>query len=65
MEQRIRNCFSRNTEQLDGIVEIDETFIGGRRPKMQGGKGKAIVMGMIERGGNLICKVVPNKTEQL
>src|ERR1022692_5290186 len=46
-------------------VEVDETFIGGKArnmhrekrirfaPQMQGGKGKAVVMGMLERGGKV------------
>jgi len=54
-------------------VEVDETFIGGkarnmhkaRRTKlnigMQGGQGKAIVMGMLERDGKVRTKVVPDR----
>ncbi len=48
---------------LGGHVEIDETFIGG---KVRGqGKGphpdkKTIVMGMVERKGDIITRVVPN-----
>src|SRR5437667_1122117 len=43
---------------LDGVVEIDETYIGGKpryhRPGQQGWKGnKTVVMGAIERGGKL------------
>ena len=36
---------------LGGLVEVDETYIGGYREGGQGGKGKAIVMGMVEKGG--------------
>ncbi len=32
---------------LGGAVEVDETFIGGHTPGGQGGKGKAIVLGML------------------
>ena len=42
-------------------VEIDETFIGGYRAGGQGGKGKTVVFGMLERGGNIVTKVVPNR----
>ena len=55
-------------------VEVDETFIGGKarnmhRAKrerlanigMQGGHGKAVVMGMLERGGKVRAKVVPDR----
>src|SRR5580698_4341521 len=46
---------------LTGFVEADETYIGGREtnkhkskhtPKLHGGKGKAMVVGVLERGGD-------------
>ena len=64
-------------------VEVDETFIGGKarnmhRSKrqrlsskggMQGGSGKAVVMGMLVRGGQVKATVIPNRkhniTEQI
>ena len=47
---------------LDGDVEADETYIGGKRPgkRGRGAKGKAVVFGMLERGGEVMAKVVPN-----
>ena len=54
---------------LDGIVEIDETIIGGResnkhKSKRQshkkGTKGKAVVFGLLERDGELRAGVVPD-----
>ena len=49
---------------LDGIVELDEAYIGGRRVggKKKGltgrGADKAIVFGMVERDGEVITRVV-------
>lgn len=62
MLHRLRLATQTGTfEKLGGIVEADETFIGGLARNMHrdrrgkkirgtGGSGKAIVMGMLERG---------------
>jgi transposase-like protein len=51
------------------IVEIDETSIGGFAGGTQGGRyagNKHIVLGMLEKGGELITRVVPSvKRESL
>jgi transposase-like protein len=63
MLQRIRLAMQTGTfEKMSGEVEADETYIGGQARKMNakqrgrhsgrlgtGGKGKAIVMGLLER----------------
>lgn len=59
--------------QDGGPVEIDETFVGGKfrnmhkakRPKdgSAGGKGKAIVLGMLERGGWVRARVIVDRTK--
>lgn len=58
-----------NAEKLKGVVEADETFIGGRNTG--GGRGtgayivnKAIVAGIVERGGKLRMSVIPNTLKQ-
>lgn len=43
-----------------GIVEADKAFIGGR--DKLGEDDKAIVLGMLERGGEVITRVVPNRS---
>jgi len=67
MLHRIRECFNIKEDQLSNVVEVDETFIGGKnKPNQQGGKGKSVVLGMVERGGKLISKVVEDrKTKSL
>jgi transposase-like protein len=54
---------------LDGEIEADETFIGGKEKNKhawqrtggkQGGKGKIAVLGILERGGELRTGITPN-----
>ena len=48
---------------LDGDVEADETYIGGRTTGGKRGRGapnKTVVFGMLERDGDVMAKVVPN-----
>lgn len=61
--------------KLDGIVEADECFLGGRISNMhqskraelggktRGVKGKAIVVGMVERGGRVRAEVAVERTK--
>lgn len=48
-------------------VEVDETLVGGvkRGTHMRGSAGKVIVMGMMQRGGNIITQVVPNQRKAI
>ena len=48
---------------LDGTVEVDETYVGGKRSggkRGRGAPGKTVVFGMLERDGDVMAKVVPN-----
>jgi transposase-like protein len=58
---RIRNAMTEhNPKPLNGIVEVDETFIGGKRTDVgHGYKGnKTAIVGAVERGGSLRLQVV-------
>lgn len=43
-------------------VEVDETYVGGVRPgkRGRGAAGKTVIMGMMERDGEIMTKVVPD-----
>ena len=63
LNHRIRNCLQQ-PDQLTGIIEADETYIGGRFKGK--GKGfhrdnKTMVLGLIERKGRAILKVQPDR----
>jgi transposase-like protein len=47
---------------LFGEVEADETYVGGKHPGVRGrgAAGKTIVFGMLQRGGDVMTKVVPD-----
>ena len=61
---RIREAMrGKGSELLRGAIEIDETFIGGKvRGKGKGYKGnKAVVVGAVQRGGEIRLKVAAGR----
>ena len=68
MQQRIRATMaSKEKHFLKGIVEMDETYVGGKPrrnkdddnpPKRGRGTKKVPVVGAVERGGKVIARVV-------
>jgi transposase-like protein len=69
MLQRLREACGNDLTVLHGIVEVDETYIGGKNSakhkskKLRAGRGtvgKTAVVGMRERGGRTIAKPIAN-----
>ncbi|MFZ3353478.1 MAG: IS1595 family transposase [Xanthobacteraceae bacterium] len=70
MGHKIRSALIEPETKLGGIVEVDETFVGGKaknrhadkRDGIPGptGSGKAIVAGAIRRKGNVVARVIEN-----
>jgi transposase-like protein len=72
MLHRVRLAMkTRSFRKLTGEVEVDETFVGGKSANMhkhirekkirgRGAVGKAIVQGLLERGGEVRTKCVAN-----
>ncbi|MFC0634687.1 IS1595 family transposase [Brevundimonas balnearis] len=74
MQQRIRAAMlTAEGDLLQGIVEVDETYVGGKprkgnrrdddKPGKRGrGTSKAAVVGAVERGGRVIARVADDLT---
>ena len=68
LNHRIRVMLTdKSFTQLTGTVEVDETYIGGvegnkhanKRSEKKGLTGKTMVLGAVQRGGNVKLKVIP------
>ena len=58
--KQVRTLMLESGNPLSGIVETDETYIGGRqRGKDITVQDKAVVFGMVERGGSVKAEHVP------
>lgn len=75
MLHRIRGCCADTTTVLEGEVEMDETFVGGKNknrhrdkkvPLSQGRAhiDKTPVLGMVQRGGRLVAQVIPDTSQR-
>ena len=76
MQMRLRNAMKEDIT-LSGIVEVDETYVGGalgnmtrdkkqkRNPFKSGMTHKIPVLGMIERGGQVLLQVIPKANKEI
>ncbi len=60
-----QDLMAQDNEPLDGEVEVDETYIGGRRRGIRGRPAtgdpkKQAVLGMVQRKGRVAAVTVPN-----
>jgi len=67
MFHQIRSLLGEQDLKLGGTVEIDEAYMGGKRKRgtgrpMRGDKTKIPVIGIAERGGKVVAKVIPAVT---
>lgn len=62
MFSQIRKLLAQDSEPLFGQVEVDETYVGGKRPgkRGRGAAGKTVVVGLVERKGRALVTVTPD-----
>jgi len=67
MMHRIRQSMLPEAEPMEGTVEVDETFVGGREPLMHRSRArtkppKTVVIGaMCRETGEVRCRVIPGQ----
>lgn len=62
----VQTTDGEETVLMSGIIEMDETFVGGKTEgKGRGYKGnKALVVGVVERGGEIILQIATDRTRK-
>ena len=60
--KKIAEYCNKEAEKLNGELEIDESYFGGKRKgqRGRGAKNKTIVFGILERKGKIYTKIVEN-----
>lgn len=58
--KKIRSLMKQDSDKLNGTIEADEAYIGGRKKGItgRGAIGKTPVIGMVQRGGKVKAKQV-------
>jgi len=66
MCKQIRTLLNEDTGFMFGKIEVDETYIGGRRQgkRGRGATGKTIVAGIVQRKAKVFASVVPDVKSQ-
>jgi transposase-like protein len=61
MDMRIREALKQGRGKMIGVVEVDETYLGGKHRRKHGFSKKSAIMGMTRRGGKLRAFQVPDR----
>jgi transposase len=66
MFRQVRSLLQEGTPTLTGEVEVDETYVGGKRhgKRGRGAEGKSKVIGAVQRQGKVIARVIPDVKRQ-
>jgi transposase len=62
IQKQIRTLMNQDKVVLAEVVEVDETYVGGKRQgtRGRGASGKSVVIGATQRKGNIKAEVVGN-----
>lgn len=58
--KQIRSLMKPDNDKLEGTIEADEMYVGGKRRFKDKNLNKVPVMGMVQRGGKVKSKVILN-----
>lgn len=65
--KKIADYCNQEAKKLNGELELDESYFGGKRKgnRGRGAKNKAIVFGILERKGKIYTKIVENVSAEI